>query len=493
MSGDRPPPTTTQAIARFAGETPNAVAVIEGGVSFSYGTMAVHIITAVQTLTAAGVRYGTIVGIECELRYIHLVLMLACEAIGATHVSMSMAELTGGGELTTHCGLLCVMTPDLTARPNQTILLINQMQLGRLTEGGIAGEEFRLLEAEYPADTVVRIARTSGTTGRARFMGMTRRVVESIIWAGEFVLGDRVRYYNFICPYGLPVITTYREANLTLRHGRSVVFTSADAFLPDLERFSPCQTFLLVSDAVRTAENVRERQAPVDNCLLRLTGAAIPPSLRADLMAHLSTGIISQYSMNESITIANVDENNTGLLMPDVEIRIVDETDRDVARGKAGTILVRSPRNCDGYLWDEALSAERFVDGWFRSSDMGFMPEPRKLIVIGRVDAVLNIGGIKFHPSPIEERIRELAGVRDAVLISLAGDDGIGAPHIALEREETGDGTGGLEAAIANILAGYVQHFELHFLDPLPRMPSGKVRRDDVRQAIRELIGRGDH
>jgi hypothetical protein len=43
MTGDRPASTTTQAIARFAAGTPDAVAVIEDCVSFSYGTMAVHI------------------------------------------------------------------------------------------------------------------------------------------------------------------------------------------------------------------------------------------------------------------------------------------------------------------------------------------------------------------------------------------------------------------------------------------------------------------
>ncbi len=483
MTGDPVPVTTTHAIARFAVERPDAIAVVDDGVGYSYGVLAAHVIGTIRRLTAAGAGHGTIAGIECDLRYVHLVLILACEAVGAAHLALTARDLAGGGEPVTKCDLLCVMTPDTRCHAGQTLLQLDMAFVAWLTAEITAGTGLDLLDTTYPGDTVVRIGGTSGTTGRAKYLATTRRVMESIHRAGQFVLGDEARHYNLVCPYGFHILTTYREANHVLRHGGTVVFTALSRWYSDAERFSPCQTFLLVSDAARIAGQHVRQTAPLDQCLLRLIGAAVPPSLLARITAHLVTRTFSQYSTNESNLVAVMDENDVGTLLPDVEIRIVDEADCDAAAGIPGAILVRSPRTCDGYLWDPAQTRQRFAGGWYRTNDLGVMRGPRELAVIGRVDDVLNIGGIKFAPNPLEDRIRELAGVRDAVLVVVSGADGAGALHVAVETDANAD-TAAMEAAIAGVLTGYVTVFEWHAFDALPRTPTGKPRRDAVREAV---------
>ena len=77
--------TGAQAVSRWARETPDTIAVVEGGTAYSYRAPASHMLGAAEHLHLAGLRRGMIAGLQCDIHYTHLVLILACEIIGATH------------------------------------------------------------------------------------------------------------------------------------------------------------------------------------------------------------------------------------------------------------------------------------------------------------------------------------------------------------------------------------------------------------------------
>jgi len=99
-------------VARWARLTPDAVAVREGDAAFTYQVLALDIVRAVVTLRRAGSRRGKIVGIECESRYLHLVLILATEVIGGIHWSLIPANLAPGGEMADQCDLAAGRSSD---------------------------------------------------------------------------------------------------------------------------------------------------------------------------------------------------------------------------------------------------------------------------------------------------------------------------------------------------------------------------------------------
>ena len=112
-----------------------------------------------------------------------------------------------------------------------------------------------------------------------------------------------------------------------------------------------------------------------------------------------------------------MDEDGSGTISPETEIRIVGDDGVPKIPEKRGSSR-SAPRMTAGYLWDEALNARHFIDGWFRTDDVGTIPRPGTLVLFGRADDMLNIGGVKVSPYPIEERIESLAGVSDAVLLA---------------------------------------------------------------------------
>lgn len=166
--------------------------------------------------------------------------------------------------------------------------------------------------------------------------------------------------------------------------------------------------------------------------------------------------------------------------MEDVDIRIVDDAGRVLPHGSAGLIEARTPLMVRAYLWNEPATEAAFVDGWYRTSDVGIMPAPGQLIVLGRADNLLNIGGVKVPPEPLEARIRMLEGVRDAVLLAAPGALGVNDLTVVVEPEPSGL-PATMRDGLAAILAPVARSFRLRVEAALPRTLTGKVRRDAVR------------
>jgi acyl-coenzyme A synthetase/AMP-(fatty) acid ligase len=157
-------------------------------------------------------------------------------------------------------------------------------------------------------------------------------------------------------------------------------------------------------------------------------------------------------------------------------VRILGDDGHEKPMGETGRITVRTARMTRGYLWDEALTAKHFVDGWHITGDLGFQPEANQLVVVGRADDMLNIGGIKLPPQPIEAEIRTFDGVRDAVLLGVENAHGLLELHVVVERSDPGQDAD-LERLIRPLIHRYSRGFVGHYQDSLPRTQTGKVRR----------------
>jgi O-succinylbenzoic acid--CoA ligase len=78
-----------------------------------------------------------------------------------------------------------------------------------------------------------------------------------------------------------------------------------------------------------------------------------------------------------------------------------------------------------GYLGDPAMTADHFTDDadgvrWFRAEDLGFLDDDGRLHVTGRADEIINTGGTKVAPGPVEDAlVRYVPGVRDAVVVGV--------------------------------------------------------------------------
>ena len=150
--------------------------------------------------------------------------------------------------------------------------------------------------------------------------------------------------------------------------------------------------------------------APTKLRFIRSCSAALDEELAAAITRTFRAPLISAYGMTE--TSHQVSSNPLPVHGPDkpssvgpptgVEIRIVAEDGKDVATGSIGEILVRGATVTSGYLDNPQANSASFVDGWFRSGDLGSRDAHGYLFVRGRLKEIINRGGEKISPGDID-------------------------------------------------------------------------------------------
>jgi long-chain acyl-CoA synthetase len=145
-----------------------------------------------------------------------------------------------------------------------------------------------------------------------------------------------------------------------------------------------------------------------------VTGAAPTPRAVLDFFAGLDLALHEVYGQSEASgpTSFNVPGQTrygtVGKVIPGVEVRIADD----------GEILVRGPNVFSGYAKDPEATRESFIDGWLRSGDLGALDPSGYLSITGRKkEIIITAGGKNITPSLIEEALKTIDLVADAVVI----------------------------------------------------------------------------
>lgn len=108
-----------------------------------------------------------------------------------------------------------------------------------------------------------------------------------------------------------------------------------------------------------------------------------------------------------------------GRVLPSIEAQVVDDQHRRLADGQSGMLRFRAPWFPHGYVGNAKASAERFFDGWFYPGDLGSIDSEGFLTLQGRLDDVINYGGLKIVPAEIEAVLMQHPQIADAALVGV--------------------------------------------------------------------------
>jgi acyl-coenzyme A synthetase/AMP-(fatty) acid ligase len=481
------PPTlasTGQYVAWHARNAPETIAIAGDEAIVSYGRLAADLIHCLRAMRATAVGPGALVGIQVASRYMQLLLLLAVELAGATATSLTSGELAAGDDIVARCDLILTDSGPGSGGPPKTIALPENW-LARLSLSPVRPEHLSALEQAIPPDQIVRVVRTSGTTGRRKAMPMTQATQElRIVRTIDRVAHDILPNPRMVCLYGLGVGTVYVRVLGVLRHGGTVFFTTVER-VPELIATGAVNygTFSL-TDIERLVQGAASPPPSGHKLHVEVFGATVARGLREQIRERLNAQVTNKYALNETNPVAVIDDDKVGTLYPGVEVRIVDATGQDQPPGQPGLVRVRTETMVHGYFDDAALTAASFIDGWFQTSDLGMMPEPGKLVLLGRADDMLNIGGVKIAPGPIEARLKSIDGIADAVVITVPGPNEVGSLLVAIEVD--GDAPpAGLTAQINVVASDYVPEFQIMLARRFPRTETGKIKRHELEAAYR--------
>src|SRR3954452_17221718 len=181
---------------------------------------------------------------------------------------------------------------------------------------------------------------------------------------------------------------------------------------------------------------------------------------------------------------------SAGRPLPWVELRIVDpSTGGELGPRAVGEVWMRAPNVMAGYFNRPAETAAALTpDGWLRTGDGGYVDDEGHLFLTDRIKDMVVSGGENVYPIEVEEALAHHPDVADVAVIGVPDDRWgetvkalvIRAPGAAVTAEE-------LIAFVRGRLAGYKLPRSVEFVDELPRTPSGKVLKRELRERYRTV------
>jgi fatty-acyl-CoA synthase len=166
-----------------------------------------------------------------------------------------------------------------------------------------------------------------------------------------------------------------------------------------------------------------------------------------------------------------------------VEMRIVDEEERDVPANVDGEILIRTPSVTAGYWADAELTKRMIVDGFLHTGDMGHFDDDGFLFISGRKDDMIISGGMNIFPSEIEDVLRRHPDVADVAVIGLP-DEKWGETVCAVVELDAGAVFDARELIVYcyERLAGFKKPSSVYAVEELPRTAGGKPKKFVLRE-----------
>ena len=221
----------------------------------------------------------------------------------------------------------------------------------------------------------------------------------------------------------------------------------------------------------------------------------IPLELMREAMRVMGCGFVQMYGMTEtSGTIVALDPEDhvpegsvrmrsVGKPLAGVEIKVIDEAGNPVPAGAVGEIATRSSKNMRGY-WNnpDATASTIDAEGWLRTGDAGYLDEDGYLYIHDRVKDMIISGGENVYPAEVENALYSHPKVADVAVIGVPDPkwgEAVKACVVVKAGEELTEAE--LIAHARTLIAGYKCPKTVDFIPALPRNPSGKILRRELR------------
>ncbi|PJK31500.1 acyl-CoA synthetase [Minwuia thermotolerans] len=165
-----------------------------------------------------------------------------------------------------------------------------------------------------------------------------------------------------------------------------------------------------------------------------------------------------------------------------VEIRIVDDEGRELPAGEVGEIICRTPQNMKGYWKRPEATAAVLREGWFRTGDAGYLDADGYLYIHDRIKDMIVSGGENIYPAEVESALFGHPAIADIAVIGVPDVKwGEAVKAVVVLKEGARLTEDELVAYARERIAGYKAPKSVDFVAELPRNPSGKILKRELR------------
>ena len=160
----------------------------------------------------------------------------------------------------------------------------------------------------------------------------------------------------------------------------------------------------------------------------------------------------------------------------------VDHEGAEVSPGEVGERTIKSSVVMKGYWNRDEANKESIIDGWFYSGDAGYFDEDGFLFIYDRVKDMIISGGENIYPAEVENALMHHPDVIDAAAVGVPDDKwGETVKGFVVLKKDSKVRESDLIAATKNLIASYKCPSSINFITEMPRNPSGKILRRELR------------
>ncbi len=175
---------------------------------------------------------------------------------------------------------------------------------------------------------------------------------------------------------------------------------------------------------------------------------------------------------------------STGISVPGVEIKIIDENDNELPRGKVGEVAARGPNVMLGYWRQKELTEKALLNGWMHTGDGGYMNEDGYVYIVDRVKDMIISGGENIYSAEVENAVYQLKGVIECAVIGIPNKQWGETVHAIVRKDP--DSNINEEDIISHsksLIAGFKCPKSVSFRDaPMPLSGAGKILKTELRK-----------
>jgi fatty-acyl-CoA synthase len=506
--------TLADLLRRTAARLPDKPAILCGSTAWTWREFDALVSRLAAGLHAEGVAAGDRVAVLARNSHGFAALRFALARLGAVLVPVNfMLNADEAAYILRHAGArllavdsgLAALGRDAAARDTRVerLLWLPSEQPTEPVDGALNFDTLAACAAAAPEpdvdrDHLLQIVYTSGTESLPKGAMLTHGAVidqyVSCIVDGEMAEGDSV----------LHALPLYHCAQLDVFLGPCVylgatsLITAAptpDNLLPLLARHHINSFFAPPTVWIGLLRSPLFDRTDLSALRKGYYGASIMPvAVMRELTERLpQMRLWNFYGQTEIAPLATVLKPEDQLRKPgsagrpalNVETRVVDDAMRDVAPGEVGEIVHRSPQLLQGYFNDPERTAAAFEGGWFHSGDLATIDDEGYITVVDRKKDMIKTGGENVASREVEEALYRLDGVSEVAVVGLPHPRWIEAVT-AIVVPKAGHAL--TEAQVLAHAAAHLAHFKcpkaVVFVDSLPKNPSGKLLKRELRQRL---------
>ncbi len=491
-----------------AKNSPDKKALVWRDRSVTFGELDARIDRIAAGLAARGVKRGCSVVLIMKNRPEFIEIGAAAARLGAAAVAVSWRstpkELV---YLATHCGAVAMAfesdlwhvveeaKKEIPRIADASYYAVGEPIPGTTPAGALLEGAAPFVAEKGAEDDAAVVIYTSGTTGKPK--GAVRKFPKDAMPAFMRFIAETPMRVDDVHIVTCPMYHSTAFGFLSLSHMLGNTCVLMDEFKPEpflalVEKHQVTTTALVPTMLHRVLALGKDVLARHDARSLRVVfsgGAPLPGPLALEFMDAFGDVLFNFYGATETglVTLAKPADlraapGTIGKAVPGNDIRLLDDAGKEVPTGTVGELFVLNKFLVTGYHKDASATQESMKGGYFSVGDLARADRDGRFFIEGRKRDMVITGGVNVYPAEVEGVLEQHPDIAEVAVVGVPDNEwGERVRAFVVKKPGSTLDEGALKVWTRERLAGPKVPRDLVFLEALPRNPTGKVLKRELR------------